>query len=609
MNMPHIIKKLPDDLINKIAAGEVVERPAAVVKELIENSLDAGSSRIIISLKDGGKKLIQITDDGLGMPPGQLQAAVSRHATSKIQKFDDIYSLKTKGFRGEALASICSVAKVTLSSKTESDDASEIIVEGGKIIDQRACAQAQGTTVTVKYLFYQTPARLKFLKTTETETSHAVNVVTKMALSHPTVAFTLMQNDRSLLEVSGNQTLKERVLDLLGKDLSEYLYDFSADLSSSLTAENENAPVNSIKSMKISGFLGHPQIAKSQRSFCYFFVNGRAVSDKVLWHAVMEAYRDLLMKGKYPVMVFNLWVDENMLDVNVHPTKSEIRFHQSQQVHHFVYHALRQKLKEAPWLESGHSPRSTVHSPSSNVQYNSKFFSNELTGQENKYLNSNTRAVDSGQWTVDGGPNQRKIQFGKTQYGDMSPIGQLFGTYILCDADSKLIMIDQHAAHERIGFEKLMLHYKKDGIPQNSLLIPETFDLKPSDADILKKYLDEFQKFGFEIEFFGGNTFVLKSLPTLLENKINIVSFITDLIEDIKATGELVSLKDKLHHILATMACHAQIRAHHHLSHTEMQSLLKELDEYQFTDFCPHGRPVSVEVTLEEIERWFKRVI
>lgn len=601
--MPQI-QKLSNDLINKIAAGEVIERPASVVKELVENSLDAESTKIYVTIKEGGKKLIEVVDDGVGMAPEQLGLAIQRHATSKIHEFEDLFHLKTSGFRGEALASICSVAKVSIASQAKDCDASEVLVENGEILDQRACAQAPGTKVSVKFLFYQTPARLKFLKTNETETSHIESILTKLALSHPEVAFRLIQNDRILLDVPAGQTIKERTLNLLGKDLDGYLYDFHGE----------------VPGMTVQGLLSHPQMSRSQRTSTFFFVNGRPVSDKVIWHAVLEAYRDLLMKGKYPVMVLFLNVDEKTLDVNVHPTKSEIRFHHSGQVHSFVYRAVRDKLKESPWLKqqiessaqsaSNPLPQSSVSQSMENWSQN--YFKSSNPAPVPSYSSSRPTLSYSSErvgYKPQGDPNQRKIEFGKTAYSSMSPIGQLLGTYILCECDGKLILIDQHAAHERVGFEKLIKQYEEEGIVSQPRLIPETFDLKPSDVDILKRYLDEFMKFGFELEHFGGNTFVLKGEPALLLGKIDFHKFIVDLIEDLKSTGELTSLKDKLHHVLATMACHAQIRANHHLTLTEMTALLNELEEYQFTDFCPHGRPVSVEVTLDEIEKWFKRTL
>jgi DNA mismatch repair protein MutL len=601
-----LIKKLDDDLINKIAAGEVVERPASVIKELVENSLDAESTRIQITIQEGGKKLIKICDDGKGIPSEELQLAVSRHATSKITAFDDLYHLKTMGFRGEALASICSIAKVSVASRHEENEASEILVEGGKIVDQHASPIPKGTTITVKYLFYQTPARLKFLKTDETETNHIVNTVTKLALSHAGIGFSLVQGKRTLLDVPEDQSLFERCKSILGKDIAEYLYAFEAEGAG----------------MHVSGYLGHPQISRSQKSFSHLFVNGRAVTDRVVFHALMEAYRDLLMKGKFPVIVLNIQLDENLVDVNVHPTKAEVRFHHSQQVHRLVYQAVRECLQSSPWLEGEQRQSEPTERVSENTveatanvqkdlsQWGQRYFNqSEQYTTKNASYSQTVKEPSQQTYGMQASPTQKKIQFGKTAYADMQPIGQLLGTYLLCQIEGKLILIDQHAAHERVGFEKLMLEFEEAGVKKQVLLLPETFDLKPSDVDIFQRYTKDLDHFGFEVEHFGGNTFVVKAVPTLLQGKIDIKALITDLVEDFKATGEAVTLKDKLHHVLATMSCHAQIRANHHLNPEEIQALLNELDRYQFTDFCPHGRPVCIEVTLDEIERWFKRVL
>jgi len=598
------IIKLDDHLINKIAAGEVIERPSSVIKELIENSLDAECTRLVITIKDGGKKLIKVVDDGVGIAADQLELAVSRHTTSKIKCFDDMYRLKTKGFRGEALASISSVSKIILSSRVANQDAKEIIVEGGQVLDKRFSPQDKGTTVLVKYLFYQTPVRLKFLKTSETETSHIVDVVTKMALSHPDVEF-LLQSERPLFHVKKAKTYHERVAAIFGKDLIDYLYPVSA----------------SAAGFAMSGYIGHPQVARSQRSHSFLFVNGRSIQDKVLWHAIKESYRDLLMKGRHPIFVLNLKIDEQTIDVNVHPTKSEIRFHKPQLVHQFVYHALRNKLQESPWLQKEEVAQSqpTIRSHSSFFEEDpnsvsksggSQAVKKSLSNWSDRYfLDSHQEKTYQSLPKAQNKEEQKRFEFGKTVYADMTPIGQLLGTYILCEANEKLVLIDQHAAHERIGFEKLMLQHQEKGIESELLLIPQTFDLQPSDAEIIKKYLEPLKNFGFEIEFFGGLTFVLKALPSLLKGKIKIDHLIIDIVADIKETGELVSLKEHLHHLFATMACHAQIRAHHHLTLEEIQALLKELEHYQFTDFCPHGRPVAIEVSLAEIEKWFKRTL
>lgn len=606
--MPNVIHKLNDDLINKIAAGEVVERPASVVKELVENSLDAGASRIKVMIKDGGKKVIQVSDDGCGMVPEDLSLAVARHATSKIAEFDDLFKLATMGFRGEALASIASVAQVTIASSSDRSEPAEIIVEAGRIVDQRACAHPRGTTISVKYLFYQIPARLKFLKSTETETSHVFDVVQKLALSHSRVGFELYSEDKLILDLPCEQKPLDRTVSVLGESVRGALYEFERDGSG----------------IRVSGFIGHPQISKAQRSGTFFFVNERSVNDKTLWHAVMEAHRNVLMKGRYPILVLNVLVDESSLDVNVHPQKSEIRFHQQSIVHGFVLETLRDILEKAPWtqrpatsvveshLEARLTPQELNPALARSLsQWSDRYFGETQTApsfapvvevQEGLFdapsrLPERTPSV----------PNQSP--YGRTAYAQMQVIGQFLATYILCESEGKLILIDQHAAHERIGFEKLLLGYQKDGIPSEPLLIPETFDLRPSDAEIFKNYLESVTRFGFEIEFFGGCTFVLKSVPTLFKGKIAIVPLVGDWIDDIKESGTLGSLQDRLNHTLATMACHAQIRAHHKLDREEMVVLLRELDDYQFTDFCPHGRPVCVYVERDEIERRFKRIV
>jgi len=600
-----IIQSLDENLINKIAAGEVVERPASVVKELVENAIDANSKKIVVKIQDGGKKLIQVIDDGFGIAPDELPLAVARHATSKINAFEDLYALKTAGFRGEALASIASVSQMEIASARAGHEAHELVIHGGKIVEQRASALPKGTRITVKFLFYQTPARLKFLRSHETETTHIVDVLTQVALSHPEIHLSLVNNDKVVFDAPVVANPLDRVVAALGEDLRDWLYSFEATDAGH----------------KVWGYLGHPQIARSQRKGVFFFVNGRAVNDKVLWHASLEAYRDLLMKGKYPVLVLNLEVLPANLDVNVHPQKSEIRFHQPQQVHAFVKNALRQQLQASPWInknfesqsrsqtfannESGRAPIGASNVAQSLEDWSQRFFSPSLSQPSLVGF----RNESSSPMTPARADSQRQIQFGKTHYADMQPIGQILGTYIVCEARDKLVLIDQHAAHERVGFEKLILQVRDQGLVSEPLLVPETFDLKPSDADILKHYLPQFLEFGFEIDFFGGQTFVLKAVPILLKGKIVFTQLLRDLLDDIRETSELKSLKDRLHHVLATMACHAQIRAHHHLTLEEIRTLLSELEEYQFTDFCPHGRPVSIEVTKEEIEKWFRRVL
>lgn len=586
------IKPLAESLINKIAAGEVVERPASVVKELLENSLDAGATEIDIQLEDGGKKSILVRDNGAGIARAELRIAISRHATSKIATLEDLFALQTLGFRGEALAAMAAVSKLKLTSRQgggneknqrgtapvshgggNNNVAGELVVEGGEILSEQDVGHAVGTTVVVSQLFYKTPARLKFLKSADTELAYISDTVTKAALIHPEVAFKLAHRGRTIIHATKSHDAKGRITDLFDHDIAKACYALAGGRDG----------------LEIHGMVGHPMISRSHRRHVFLFVNGRPVQDKVLHHAVMEAHRDLLMKGRFPFIVLFLKVPPQMVDVNVHPAKTEVRFAQSQVIHNFVYECLRVRLTEEPWKEGG--------GIQNNIWDRGPSFPCELGVAEG-----------GAQGAARDEEVQKQIVFGKTSYAELCVIGQLMGTYILCQAKEKLVLLDQHAAHERIGFEKLLLQYQAGCISTQRLLVPINFDLNPSECEVLKKYVEELQKFGFEIDFFGGNTFVTKGVPTLLQ-KVVIRDLMLDLVGDTLEKGRLTSLHDKLHGVLARMACHAAIRAHDKLELSQMQALIRELDDYQNTSFCPHGRPVSMEVTKYEIERWFKRIV
>lgn len=621
-----MIQKLPDQLVNQIAAGEVVERPLSVVKELLDNSLDSGASRIEIDIKEGGKKLIQVRDDGSGIPPDQVHAALARHSTSKIQKIEDLNAIKTMGFRGEALASIASVSLLKLISRSDQKtSAYQVELDAGKLSSEGETAHPQGTTVSVKYLFHKTPARLKFLKSPETEMKHISDIVTKLALAHPDVSFVLRHNGKKILSSQKSNDLSQRVKDLFGKEIAQNSYPLSQESSS----------------LKVSGLVGHPQLSRSHRRDMYFFVNGRPIQDKVIMHAVMEGYRDLLMKGRYPFLILFLHLPYEMVDVNVHPAKTEVRFSNGSILHRFVLDSVRKILHQSPWLseeekslrqastsyqayqnssstfssrENQSSLRDQLSSHNSSESYQSfkksnSYDNNQLYSDLRQSLDSFSSFSKNDNKQNLSYDSQKKIEFGKTPYASMEVLGQFLGTYILCQSDEKLILIDQHAAHERVCFEKLLRQYEEGKVSSQSLLIPEQIEVKASDVSILEKLLDPLSKAGLELEHFGGNTFILKSSPALFKNKLKIDSLVQDLIGDSLEKNSMTSLDDKIHHLLATMACHGAIRAHHLLTKEEIYALLKECEAYQNTSFCPHGRPVSVEVTQYEIEKWFKRIL
>ncbi len=568
---------LPDSVINKIAAGEVIERPASVVKELVENALDAGGRHIDIEIEEGGKKLIRVKDDGEGMLPNQLSLAVARHATSKIRSDQDLTGVKTLGFRGEALASIAAVSQMTLSSRSRegSESGAEIRLEGGKIVSQNETGHPYGTSVLVKYLFYQTPARLKFLKSSETEMNHIVDDVIRQALGHPEAVIRLTHNGKKILSTDSNRDLKRKVGDLFGADIMENCFSI---------VDPRNA---------VSGLVSHPQIARSHQRNIFFIVNGRSVKDRVLHHAVMEAYRNLLMHGQYPFVVLRLTLPADMIDVNVHPAKTEVRFSDSSLVHRMVTDAVRQTLESAPWKsgDRGGPMGPVLGSPPGSARFTALW-----------------RGAPSASATHESSASKEILQT-STPYSQLHVIGQIMATYIVCEGEGKLVLIDQHAAHERIWFEKLLEQYKKGQVFSQQLLIPENIDLKPSEGEILKKYRDELKNFGIEADFFGGCTFIIRSVPALIQGKISIRNLVLDLVGDIIEKGTLASLKDGLYEVLARMSCHAAIRANHRLALEEMSALVMELSHYPFTSFCPHGRPVAIDVRQEELERWFKRVV
>lgn len=600
-----VIHLLPDSLINKIAAGEVVERPASVVKELLENAIDAGAKNIIIEVTDGGKKSILVRDDGSGIEGEDLLMAVSRHATSKIHTTDDLFAIQTLGFRGEALASIASISKLTLTSRaTLASSANEIQIEGGKIIAEKVSPHPIGTTVLVKYLFYQTPARLKFLKSAETESTHIVDHVYRVALANPNRAIRLFHNGNKMVSTESSTDGNKKIADLFGADVAKSCFKIVERTGCGAIA--------------VSGYLGHPQISRSHQRHIYFFVNGRAVKDKIMTHAVMEAHRDALMRGRYPFVVLNLTVPSEMVDVNVHPTKAEVRFSNSSLIHQAVTEAVRKTLESKPW-EKGESPV-TLRQDSLRTTGGQAGYGLFKTGlKEEEEMSSydiNQKIAEVIYSAPDQLPldSQPKAGFTTTPFSRLNVIGQLMGTYLLCEAhienaDKRFVLIDQHAAHERIGFEKLLKQYEQGNLSTQSLLVPETFDLKPSEAEILKKYLEELQSFGFEIEFFGGCTFVLKGVPAWIDRKGVIKDMMLDLIGDVLEKGKLTSLKDSLHAVLASVSCHGAIRANHHLNLEEMRGLISELTQYPTITTCPHGRPVAIEISSGELERWFKRKV
>ncbi|MCW8892946.1 MAG: DNA mismatch repair endonuclease MutL [Deltaproteobacteria bacterium] len=599
---------LPEELCNKIAAGEVVERPSSVVKELVENSLDAGAANIIVELESGGKRLIRVTDDGCGMNRQDAFLSFERHSTSKIFTDTDLFALRTLGFRGEALASIASVSRLKLKTCDNDNGLGQLITaEGGRIKQAEEIGSPRGTLVEVRNLFFNLPARKKFLRKEQTELGHAADVVTKQALANPRVSFRLQHNERILLDLRREKGLPERVAALLGrsllKDLLPLEYDSGADL-------------------KLRGLISQPQLNRSAGTHIYTFINGRYIRDRVVQHAVMEGYRHLLMKGRYPVAVLFLEMDPAAVDVNVHPTKHEVRFREQSLVHDFIAASLKKTLSPAQWVTS---PSERVLTTIEHTQVAPQpVYRSDSSPVEDPPTEPQGLAYPApiSQVYSDNPPAQQRTEFVhesalSTQYvlpgsqvggffSQLQILGQYHQSYILCQDGDDLVLIDQHAGHERVGFEKLRHFYHAGAIPVQALLFPEILDLDFNSAVALEENLSELRSLGFELEPFGGKSFALKAVPQLLGH-VSAASLVVDIALELERIGRTGQLRDSLDEVLILMACHGVIRANQALSTAEIKALFVEMDKIDFKANCPHGRPVLQRMRLSEVERLFRR--
>ena len=561
------IRILPEALSNKIAAGEVVERPSSVVKELVENALDAHAGRIIIEVENGGRSLIRVSDNGIGMNGDDAMLALERYATSKIYKDDDLFSIKTLGFRGEALPSIASVSKFCLVTKDEiSKTGSEIIVAGGRIKKVSQTGAPQGTMVTVKQLFYNIPARRKFLKSASTEMGHIADIISSIALGNPNAGFRLEHNEKIVKSWLPAPDPFDRVMDVIGTGLKS---DFCK------LEFNE-------KFISIAGWILSPAISRSTSRGIYIYVNGRFVRDRVIQHALFEGYKQRLMKGRFPVAVLFINVPFEQVDVNVHPAKQEVRFARQKEVHEAVKYVVSKAL---------HRTEAHKWKP---VETHHDFSVSEPAGAYTRSESSSPPKTQDQLWNK------------KTCFTDLQVIGRFHNTYIICESDHELVLIDQHAAHERVLYEQLKGRYKGQKGPDQSLLIPETVDLGYREAEILEKLIPELCKLGLEIEPFGGNTFAIKSAPAILAGR-EIRPLVVEMVEKMAETGFEPGLEKGIDKCLILMACHGAIRANQALTDAEIKTLLDQLDQCENPSHCPHGRPTWIKWSKGEVERMFGR--
>ena len=627
------IKILSADVANKIAAGEVVERPASVVKELIENALDAGSTSIRVEVRAGGKRLIRVSDNGGGMEREDALLALERHATSKVGRIEDLESIQTFGFRGEALASIASVSQFELLTRTaDALEGTKVDVEGGVFRSVQESGCSPGTHMSVNNLFYNVPARLKFLKTDTTEMNHVTNQVTWAALAHPKIHFSLTHNGRSILDVRACDSYLERVRLLYGREFSENLIEFTEELPD----------------LKIYGLLGKPEFTKPNREYQLFFLNQRPIRSRIIGAALTEALDAMVAKDRQPVALLFLTLEPETVDVNVHPAKIEVRFRNERTVYSGVVRMIRNavhKTKYIPKIETSveqppseegtesrdadlsqrvSTPRSTTPiggrrtaaTPTAQTQRGQtpSIPTQEPAdiGQETEVPDTSLEAQDPSTPTeVVVQPPQQQIPEGVNlsllDFENVQLKANLFKTYIVAEADDKIFFIDQHVAAERVLYERFVNQLKTDGIPVQGLLLPVTVEATPQQLGVLKIHGDIFKKLGFDLEEFGGNTILIRAIPSPLPTRVASQT-VTDLLDKLPEEPHTeVQLPEAIDNALVTLACKAAVKAGDTLDMKEMTNLIKELSEAKLPFNCPHSRPIIVEMGRDELERRFHR--
>jgi DNA mismatch repair protein MutL len=590
------IHSLPTQLINQIAAGEVVERPSSVVKELVENSFDAGAGQIIIDIEQGGARLIKIRDDGCGIIKEDLPLALSRHATSKIATLKDLEQVASMGFRGEALPSISSVARLTLISRTaDSDCAWKIYADGTEQnFDIQPDPHPPGTTVNVHDLFYNTPARRKFLKAEKTEFAHIETLIKRMALSRFDTGFTLSHNQREILNLRPAATdieQEQRIAGICG----------SAFIENSVKIDFEAS------GLKLTGWVGLPTFSRSQQDMQFFYVNGRLIRDKLVSHAVKQAYQDVLFHGRQPVFVLYLTLDPVLVDVNAHPAKLEVRFREGRLVHDFLFSALHRSLAD---LRPEHSvswqpePESIpLHSSLDSKSIYSHTYNNPAPHQASLPLH-----VEEAVKTYALLYPQPLIK--QPESREAPPLGyavaHLHNIYILSETARGIILVDAHAAHERVTYERLKQQFQTGPVPSQPLLLPIKIQVSSTEADLAEQEHEFFSSLGFELNRSGPETLVLRSAPALLGNS-DMETLIRDVLADISEHGLSPRLLEQSNHVLSTMACHGAVRAHRRLSLDEMNALLRDMEQTERIGQCNHGRPTWIELSTHDLDKFFLR--
>jgi DNA mismatch repair protein MutL len=577
----NIIRVLPEDVATQIAAGEVIERPASVVRELLDNCIDAGSDRILIEIAKGGKRLIKVRDNGFGMSRDDLLLCLERHATSKIKSTSDLFCIETFGFRGEALPSMASVSRMEITSRPKDQLAGyKVKIDGGKLKSVDETGSPAGTIVEVRDLFFNTPVRKRFLRAEKTETDHIVDVISKVALPFLHIDFRLDDGEKTLLSLPISENDLNRLAILMGRNVAGSMEYLNQQLDA----------------LKIKAYLASPDLSRSRGDRIFVYVNHRSVRDRLITRAVIEGYGQRLMKGRYPQAAIFIEMPPAMVDINVHPTKQEIRFRDGRYVYQSIVSAI-----EGIWGEQFH--------PIPNVASNRRptEFGEIRKAQIPEWRVEEPEGVYSG--SVDKSSDYSKNLFQGQYLVRQSPqiIGQLRDTYILCQSDEGLLLVDQHAAHERIVYESLKKAYQSMKIEGQAFLIPHRLEFSLNEGRVIEEKTHQLKQLGVELEHFGGSTFLLRSVPTLLVDA-EWEGFLLDLVPVLEEEEDLSNDK-AMDKFLTVMACHGAIRAGKRLSQQEMISLISQLQKMDLPTNCPHGRPIFRQFSYYEIEKMFKRVV
>jgi DNA mismatch repair protein MutL len=605
------VQLLPIQLINQIAAGEVVERPSSVVKELVENCFDAGATTINIDIEQGGARRIRIRDDGCGIVKEDLPLALSRHATSKIASFEDLERVASMGFRGEALPSISSVSRLTLISRVaEADCAWKVSADGSEVgFDLQPDPHPQGTTIDVRDLFYNTPARRKFLKTEKTEFAHIEALIQKMALSRFDIGFSLSHNQKEIFQLPKATTDSEqhqRIAGIFGLVFLEN--SIKIDVASA--------------GLQLTGWVGLPTFSRSQQDMQFFYVNGRLVKDKLIAHAVRQAFQDVLFNGRHPVFVLYLILDPGLVDVNAHPAKLEVRFREGRLVHDFLFSALHRALAEIrpnmPLANPMIRQKDIVHAdigerfadnrplnksayPTYQPSQSALPFQVEETIQSYAKLYSGT-GVGSSTLTGQEPSSQKNQEFPPLGFA----IAHLHNIYILAETRTGIILVDAHAAHERVLYERLKQQAQQGAVPSQPLLLPIKINVSSAEADLAEQANDLFTELGFEINRSGPETIIVRSVPALMNNT-DMEALIRDVLADLAQHGLSHRMENHGKEILGTIACHSAVRAHRRLTIDEMNALLRDMERTENSGVCNHGRPTWVELSTSDMDKFFLR--